>query len=99
MIAALGEHPTAVLDYGTGFGTVLVVETKTTTAQDAQLQQPRSALGDRQGDRQRRARHRLQTELGSVVAFRQGDVRVIVAGLVPWSDLNQIAGSLQLDRG
>ena len=96
MIAALGKHPTAVLDYGTGFGTVLVVETKTTTAQDAQLQQQLgqlSAIGKATVNGVPATR--LQTELGSVITFRQGDVRVIVAGFVPWSDLNQIAGSLQ----
>ena len=37
---------------------------------------------------------RLQTSLGSAVTFRQGDVRVVVAGLVPWSDIGEIAGSL-----
>lgn len=96
MIAVLGKHPTAVLDYGTGFGTVLVVETKTTTAQDAQLQQQLgqlSAIGKATVNGVPATK--LQTELGSVVTFRQGDVRVIVAGFVPWSDLDQIAGSLQ----
>ena len=38
---------------------------------------------------------RLQTSLGSVVTFRQGDVRVVVAGLVPWSVVDQVAGSLR----
>lgn len=37
----------------------------------------------------------LQTPLGSAVTFTQGSVRVAVVGLVPWSDLNQIAGSLR----
>jgi len=30
-----------------------------------------------------------------VVTFRQGGVRVVVAGLVPASTVNQIAGSLR----
>jgi outer membrane lipoprotein-sorting protein len=96
MIAVLGKHPTAVLDYGTGFGTVLVVQTKTTTAQDAQLQQQLGQLSMiGKATVNGMPATRLQTELGSVVTFRQGDVRVIVAGFVPWNDLNQIAGSLQ----
>ena len=96
MLAALGKHPTAVLAYGTGFGTVLVVETKTTTAQDAQLQQQLGQLSTiGKATVNGVPATRLQTSLGSVVTFRQGDVRVIVAGFVPWSDVNQIAGSLQ----
>jgi outer membrane lipoprotein-sorting protein len=96
MIAVLGKHPTAALDYGTGFGTVLVVESKTTAAQDAQVQQQLgqlSTIGKTTVNGVPATK--LQTSLGSAVTFRQGDVRVIVAGFVPWSDLTQIAGSLQ----
>jgi len=97
MIAALGKHPTAVLDYGTGFGTVLVVESKTTAAQDAQAQQQLGGQLSMIGKTTVNGMPaiKLQTALGSVVTFRQGDVRVIVAGFVPWSDLTQIAGTLQ----
>jgi outer membrane lipoprotein-sorting protein len=96
MIAILGKHPTAALDYGTGFGTVLVVESKTTAGQDAQIQQQLgrlSTIGKTTVNGVPATK--LQTSLGSAVTFRQGDVRVIVAGFVPWSDLTQIAGSLQ----
>ena len=96
MIAILGKHPTAALDYGTGFGTVLVVESKTTAGQDAQVQQQLgelSTIGKTTVNGMPATK--LQTSLGSAVTFRQGDVRVIVAGFVPWSDLTQIAGSLQ----
>jgi outer membrane lipoprotein-sorting protein len=96
MIAVLGKHPTAALDYGTGFGTVLVVESKTTAGQDAQVQQQLGRLSTiGKATVNGMPATRLQTSLGSVVTFRQGDVRVIVAGFVPWSDLTQIAGSLQ----
>jgi outer membrane lipoprotein-sorting protein len=95
-LAALAEHPTAVLDYGSGFGTVLVIESRTTAAQDAQIQQQlgqlttigKTAVNGGPATK-------LQTPLGSALTFRQGDVRVVVVGLVPWSDLTQIAGSLR----
>jgi len=85
-----------VLDYGSGFGTVLVIESKTTAAQDAQLQQQLgqlSTIGKTTVNGQPATK--LQTPLGSAVTFRQGDVRVVVVGLVPWSDVTQIAGSLR----
>jgi outer membrane lipoprotein-sorting protein len=94
-VAGLGMHPTVVLVYGTGFGTVVVVESRTTAVQDAQIAQ---GLG--QVSMIGRATVngvpavRLQTSLGSVVTFRQGDVRVVVAGLVLWSVVDQVAGSL-----
>jgi outer membrane lipoprotein-sorting protein len=95
-LAALAKHPTAVLDYGSGFGTVVVIESKTTSAQDAQIQQQLgqvSQIGKTTVNGMPATK--LQTSLGSAVTFRQGDVRVVVAGLVPWSDVTQIAGSLQ----
>ena len=95
MLTALGKHPAAALVYGTGFGTVVVIEVKTTPAQDAQLQQRLgsvSAIG--QATVNGAPAIRLQTALGTVVTFRQGGVRVVVAGLVPVSVVNQIAGSL-----
>jgi len=96
MLTALGKHPAAALVYGTGFGTVVVIEAKTTPAQDAQLQQRlggvsmigRATVNGAQAIK-------LQTPLGTVVTFRQGGVRVVVAGLVPESVVNQIAGSLR----
>ena len=94
-LASFGKHPTAVLAYGTGFGTVVVVESRTTAAQDAQIAQGLgqvSMIGKATVNGAPAVR--LQTSLGSVVTFRQGDVRVVVAGLVPWSVVDQVAGSL-----
>ncbi len=94
-LAALAAHPSAVLDYGKAFGTVLVIESRTTAAQDVQIQRQLgqvSMIGETTVDGLPATR--LQTSLGSAVTFRQGDVRVVVAGLVPWSDITQIAGSL-----
>ena len=96
MLTALGKHPAAALVYGTGFGTVVVVEAKTTPAQDAQLQQRLgsvSMIG--RATVNGAPAIKLQTPLGTVVTFRQGGVRVVVAGLVPDSVVNQIAGSLR----
>ena len=95
-LAGFAKHPTVVLSYGTGFGAVVVIESKTTTAQDAQIAQRLgqvSMIG--KATVNGAPAIRLQTSLGAVVTFRQGDVRVVVAGLVPWSDVNQIAGSLR----
>jgi outer membrane lipoprotein-sorting protein len=93
--AALVGHRGALLVYGQGLGTVLVVEAKTTAAQDAQIQHELGRLSVLGGARVDGApATRLQTALGSVVTFRRGDVRVVVVGLVPWSDVAQIAGSL-----
>lgn len=95
-LTGFGKHPTAVLAYGTGFGTVVVVESHTTAAQDAQIAQ---GLGQvamiGKATVNGTPAVRLQTSLGSVVTFRQGDVRVVVAGLVPWSVVDQVAGSLR----
>ncbi len=94
-VAGFAGHPTAVLAYGTGFGTVVVVESRTTAAQDAQIAQGLgqvSMIGKATVNGAPAVR--LQTSLGSVVTFRQGDVRVVVAGLVPWSVVDQVAGSL-----
>jgi outer membrane lipoprotein-sorting protein len=96
MLSALGKHPAAALVYGTGFGTVVVIEAKTTPAQDAPLQQRLgsvSAIGKATVNGAPAVK--LQTPLGTVITFRQGGVRVVVAGLVPASVVNQIAGSLR----
>ena len=96
VLAAIAKHPTAVLDYGSGFGTVLVIESKTTAAQDAQIRQQLGRLSTIGRTTVNGVpATKLQTSLGSAVTFRQGDVRVIVVGLVPWSDVTQIAGSLK----
>ena len=96
MLTALGKRPVAALVYGTGFGSVVVIEAKTTPGEDAQLQQRLgsvSAIG--KATVNGAPAIKLQTSLGTVVTFRQGGVRVVVAGLVPESVVNQIAGSLR----
>ena len=88
--------PVAVLHYGTGFGSVFVVETPATAAQDKAVEQrlgQLSLLG--KADVNGVPAIKLQTALGSALTFRQGDVRVVVAGIVPWSDLQQVAVGLQ----
>jgi outer membrane lipoprotein-sorting protein len=93
--AALVGHRGALLVYGKGLGTVLVVEAKTTAVQDAQIQRQLGRLAVLGGTQVNGApATRLQTALGSAVTFRQGDVRVVVVGLVAWSDVAQIADSL-----
>ncbi len=94
-VSRFAGHRAALLVYGKGLGTVLVIEAKTTAAQDAGLQQQLGALsilgGGKAGGSQAT---RLQTPLGAVETLRRGDVRVVVVGLVPMSDVAQIAGSL-----
>ena len=95
-LAILAKHPAAVLDYGSGFGTVLLIEAKISAAQDAQLQQQLGRVATiGKTTVNGLPATKLQTSLGSAVTFRQGDVRVVVAGLVPWGDVMQIAGSLR----
>ena len=85
-----------MLDYGSGFGTVLLIEAKISAAQDAQLQQQLGRVATiGKTTVNGLPATKLQTSLGSAVTFRQGDVRVVVAGLVPWGDVMQIAGSLR----
>jgi outer membrane lipoprotein-sorting protein len=86
----------AVLHYGAGFGSVLVVETPASAQQDRQIAQQLgqlSMIGKTTVNGT--SATKLQTSLGSAVTFTQGAVRVVVVGLVPFSDLTQIAGSLQ----
>ena len=94
-LAGFAKRPTVVLAYGSGFGTVVVLESRTTAAQDARIAQGLgqvSMIGKATVNGAPAVR--LQTSLGSVVTFRQGGVRVVIAGLVPWSVVDQVAGSL-----
>ncbi len=94
-VSRLAGHRAALLVYGKGLGTVLVIEAKTTAAQDAQLQQQLGALSILGGGKANATQGtRLQTPLGAVDTFRRGDVRVVVVGLVPMSVVAQIAGTL-----
>ena len=86
----------ALLHYGTGFGSVLMVETPANARQDSQIAQQLgqlSMVGKTIVNSMPAIK--LQTSLGSGVTFSQGGVRVVVVGLVPFSDITQIAGSLQ----
>jgi|SRR5271157_5922672 len=86
----------AVLHYGSGLGSVVVVETPSSARQDSQIAQQLgqlSMIG-------KTTVHgfpatKLQTSLVSALTFTQGGVRVVVAGLVPFADIEQIAGSLK----
>ena len=90
-------HPTvAVLHYGTGFGSALIVEMPASADQDKAVEQQlgqASVLGKTTVNGAPATK--LQTALGSALTFKQGDVRVVVAGMVPWTDLQQLAGSLR----
>jgi outer membrane lipoprotein-sorting protein len=86
----------AVLHYGAGFGSVLVVETPASAQQDRQIAQQLgqlSMIGKTTVNGTPATE--LQTSLGSAVTFTQGAVRVVVVGLVPLGDITQIAGSLK----
>jgi outer membrane lipoprotein-sorting protein len=90
-------HPkVAVLHYGTGFGSVWVVETPASAQQTKQIEGQLgqlSMLGKTTVNGTPAVR--LETSLGSAVTFTQAGVRVVVAGAVPVSDITQIAGSLK----
>jgi hypothetical protein len=86
----------AVLHCGTGLGSVLVVETRASAQQDSQIAQQLGQLSmigktTVHGS----PATKLQTSLVSALTFTQGGVRVVVAGLVPFADIEQIAGSLK----
>jgi outer membrane lipoprotein-sorting protein len=93
---ATKHPPVAVLGYGTGFGSVWVVETPASAQQDKQIEQQLgqlSMIGKTTVNGM--SATKLQASLGSAVTFTQGGVRVVVVGLVPFNDITQIAGSLK----
>jgi outer membrane lipoprotein-sorting protein len=88
--------PLVVLGYGEGFGSVLVMETKVTDAQWAQLttalaQVPAFGTPSPLGGHQV---YQLSTRLGSIVAWRQGDVVVLVGGSVSRADLEAFVAGI-----
>jgi len=94
--ADVSGAPLVVLRYGQGFGTVVVFETRIDDAQWAQataalaqvpLLGAPSAFGGHQA-------YQLGTRLGSLVAWRQGDVVVLVGGSVSQADLEAFASSI-----
>jgi outer membrane lipoprotein-sorting protein len=90
------DHPNvAVLHYGAGYGSVLVIETPANAKQDRQIEQQLgqiSMIGKTTVNGTQATK--LQTSLGSALTFTQGGVRVVVVGLVPFGDITQIASSL-----
>jgi outer membrane lipoprotein-sorting protein len=94
-----GSGPTAVLHYGTGFGSVVLVETQTTSAQLSQLQtqlaqlskvqlaQPTTVNGD--------PGLQLSTSLFNVIMWQHGKLTVAAAGMVPQSELSAFANSVR----
>lgn len=94
--ADTSQAPLVMLRYGEGFGTVMVIETLVTDAQWAQAttalsQVPMfgtpSAFGGHQV-------YQLSTRLGSLVAWRQGDVVVLMGGAVSQGGLEAFAASI-----
>ena len=86
----------AVLRYGEGFGTVVVIETQVTDAQWTQAtaalaQVPLLGTPSSFGGHQA---YQLSTKLGSLVAWRQGDVLVLLGGSVSRADLETFAASI-----
>jgi outer membrane lipoprotein-sorting protein len=92
-----GGAPMALLHYGNGFGSVLLVETQATADQVGQLQKQLGALGSLvqptivNGS----AGLQLSTSLFNVIAWQQGGLTVAVAGMVPQADLSAFANSVQ----
>jgi len=86
----------AVLHYGAGFGSLWIVETPATAQQTRQIEQQLGQLSMiGKATVNGAPATKLQTSLGSAVTFTQGDVRVVVGGLVPYGDITQVASSLR----
>lgn len=88
--------PLVMLRYGDGFGTVMVIETQVTDDQWTQAttalsQVPMFGAPSTFGGHQV---YQLNTKLGSIVAWRQGDVMVLVGGSVSQGDLEAFAASI-----
>jgi outer membrane lipoprotein-sorting protein len=93
---AAAQPTVALLHYGTGYGSLLVVETPASARQDSEIAQQLgqlSMIGKTMVNSMPAIK--LQTSLGSGVTFTQGGVRVVVVGLVPFGDITEIARSLQ----
>ena len=94
-----GGSPTAILHYGKGFGSVLLVETQATADQVAQLQKQLGQLSKVQLVQPTMVNGSpglaFSTSLFNVVAWQQGKLTVVAAGMVPQSDLSAFANSVQ----
>ena len=94
-----GGSPTVILHYGKGFGSVLLVETQATADQVAQLQKQLGPLSKVQLVQPTMVNGSpglaFSTSLFNVVAWQQGKLTVVAAGMVPQSDLSAFANSVQ----
>ena len=99
MPAENGGSPTVVLQYGKGFGAVMLVETQATADQAAGLEKQLAQLTKVQIVQPTMVNGSpglaLSTSLFNVVAWQQGKLMVAAAGMVPQSDLSAFAGSVQ----
>jgi hypothetical protein len=85
--------PAAVLLYGEGFGTIALVQTKTTVETRDQLEQlPEVVDSIDLGGVQAKA---VVTPLGSVVIWERDGVTLVAAGMVPRADLLAFAASVR----
>jgi outer membrane lipoprotein-sorting protein len=99
MPAENGGSPTVVLQYGKGFGSVMLVETQATADQAAGLEKQLAQLAKVQIVQPTMVNGSpglaLSTSLFNVVAWQQGKLMVAAAGMVPQSDLSAFAGSVR----
>jgi outer membrane lipoprotein-sorting protein len=88
---ATSGGPVAVLIYGKGFGSIVLAETKTTTALDRQIKSLPTMLGT--STMNGVTVHTLTTPLGGVYIWEQGGTTLVAGGLVSASDLQAFASS------
>jgi len=94
--AAETMAPLVALRYGEGFGSVILIET---TVTDAQWTEATTALAEVPlfGTPSPFGGHevyQLSTKLGSIVAWRQGDVVILAAGAVSRTDLEAFVAGI-----
>lgn len=98
-----GAGPTAVLHYGRGFGSVVLVETTMKPADLAKLQKQLADRGGNLGSKASPLRastvngapsYELATSLFSVIGWQRGKVTLVSAGMVPRTELAAFAGSV-----
>jgi len=94
-----GGSPTVVLQYGKGFGAVMLVETQATADQVGRLQEQLAQLAKVQIVQPTMVNGSpglaLSTSLLNAVAWQQGKLMVAAAGMVPQSELSAFAGSVK----
>ena len=85
--------PTAVLLYGSGFGTIALAQTATTPALEKQLKQLPAQI-DTATINGAKVRS-LTTPLGGVYVWQQGDTTLMAGGMVPKADLEAFVTSVR----